>query len=456
MVRCISFLAVIFVMASFVLPVQAHKTLRANLDWAVFQSGDQPVLEFYYSFPKQDLSYVSTEDSFQGLFLGTLQFYQDDSLIQKFAWKNQSIIADTNAILNSELLVDQLRFQLDPGDYTGKFILQDLHHHEHVDSLQFGVNIEETIPGFSISDLELSSLIKRSEEHSPFYKNTLSVTPHPSLIYNESVPMLFFYSELYNLPDAVQNDYEIRHKVLDKNGKALNKIKPVIKKREKAVNPQVEYGFINVGKLTSGIYQLVLEVGTDDSLIGRQTKEFYVYQINEGQQPIVDQSMQMSRFATMDSVLIEKEFDYILYLLNKESRVTWKQIDDIDLKRTFLFNFWKANDPVADTPENEFRDQYLERIRYANEHFRAFKKPGWKTDRGRVLAVYGMPNEIDRTPNEANRAPYERWAYHELQNGVVFIFSDLQGNNDYELLHSELDGEIYNPNYMSIIEKGSY
>ena len=261
---------------------QDAKQIRANFDWAVFQSQQQPFLEFYYSFPKMDLHYIKKADSFQGLFLGKLHVFHNDSVVNQFAWKNESVVTDTSVIQDRDLLIDQLRFELPPGEYRAEFTLEDLNNPENKDIRSFQFNIGKAAKEFSASDLELASSIRRSEaKESPFYKNTLFVVPHPSLIYNKSVPMLFFYSELYNLPGSFEANYEIQHKILDKTGEPVKKVKPVVKSRDQAVHPQVEYGFMNVGKLSSGIYQLALQVYSDGELIGEKTKEFYVYQMDE-------------------------------------------------------------------------------------------------------------------------------------------------------------------------------
>ena len=80
--------------------------------------------------------------------------------------------------------------------------------------------------------------------------------------------------------------------------------------------------------------------------------------------------------------------------------------------------------------------------------------PGWLTDRGRVLMVYGEPDDVERYINQPNQHPYEVWFYNQRQGGVKFIFADLEGHKNYRLIHSELDGEVYDPNYREILQRG--
>jgi hypothetical protein len=65
--------------------------------------------------------------------------------------------------------------------------------------------------------------------------------------------------------------------------------------------------------------------------------------------------------------------------------------------------------------------------------------------------TYGEPSEIERFPNETESKPYEIWYYHELEGGVKFVFADLSGYSDYQLVHSTMRGELQDENWQSRI-----
>ncbi|MBX9928949.1 MAG: GWxTD domain-containing protein [Gemmatimonadaceae bacterium] len=56
-------------------------------------------------------------------------------------------------------------------------------------------------------------------------------------------------------------------------------------------------------------------------------------------------------------------------------------------------SYWDAADPVALTPVNEARNEYLARVAYADLRFSSeeFQIRGWKTDRGLIWIRYGPP-----------------------------------------------------------------
>lgn len=75
------------------------------------------------------------------------------------------------------------------------------------------------------------------------------------------------------------------------------------------------------------------------------------------------------------------------YLITDQERKAFKALATDEERENFIEQFWRRRDPNPDTEENEFREQYYERIAYANEHFTS-GIPGWKTDRGRIYIAW--------------------------------------------------------------------
>src|ERR1700746_2450398 len=87
----------------------------------------------------------------------------------------------------------------------------------------------------------------------------------------------------------------------------------------------------------------------------------------------------------------------VTYIITDEERRAFKKLANDDERERFIEEFWRRRDPDPDTDENEYREEYYERIAYANEHF-ASGIPGWKTDRGRIYIMYGKPDEKESHP----------------------------------------------------------
>ena len=85
---------------------------------------------------------------------------------------------------------------------------------------------------------------------------------------------------------------------------------------------------------------------------------------------------------------------------------------------------------------------WLQRMGTANQRYSSLAKEGWRTDRGRVLILYGEPSEIDRKASTDRSKPYEIWYYYQIENSVQFVFIDRSGFGDYVLVHSTKRGEV--------------
>lgn len=138
----------------------------------------------------------------------------------------------------------------------------------------------------------------------------------------------------------------------------------------------------------------------------------------------------------------------VVYIITDDERKAFKKLQTDEEREGFISEFWRRRDPDPDTDENEFREEYYERIAYANEHF-ASGIPGWKTDRGRIWIMYGKPDErdthpmggaYDRPSNEGGGSTttyaFETWFYRYIAgvgSGVEIEFVDPTGSGEYRI-----------------------
>ena len=138
----------------------------------------------------------------------------------------------------------------------------------------------------------------------------------------------------------------------------------------------------------------------------------------------------------------------VTYVITDEERKAFKKLATDDERERFIEEFWRRRDPDPDTDENEFKEEYYERIAYANEHF-ASGIPGWKTDRGRIWIMFGKPDERETHPMGGNydrpsyhgggstsTYPFEIWFYRYLAgvgSGIEIEFVDPTGSGEYRI-----------------------
>ena len=138
----------------------------------------------------------------------------------------------------------------------------------------------------------------------------------------------------------------------------------------------------------------------------------------------------------------------VTYIITDEERKAFKKLANDDERERFIEEFWRRRDPDPDTDENEFKEEYYERIAYANEHFSS-GIPGWKTDRGRIWIMYGKPDGRETHPmggayerpsyeggGSTTTYPFEVWFYRYLPgvgSGIEIEFVDPTGSGEYRI-----------------------
>jgi GWxTD domain-containing protein len=121
-------------------------------------------------------------------------------------------------------------------------------------------------------------------------------------------------------------------------------------------------------------------------------------------------------------------------------------------RKLFLFRFWQERDSNRDTPSLELFRDITKRIQYANEKFTELRTPGWHTDRGRVLIVYGNPSLIQYYANVSGFREFQAWSYDDVEKGVCFIFGVTGSFGDLKLIHSTTTGEKYNEHWLDLLK----
>jgi GWxTD domain-containing protein len=120
----------------------------------------------------------------------------------------------------------------------------------------------------------------------------------------------------------------------------------------------------------------------------------------------------------------------VAYIITPNEQRAFLKLNTDEEREQFIEAFWRRRDPVPGTEKNEYRDEYYERIAYANESFAFGNVTGWRTDRGRTYILYGAPDEKQKT------ASGEIWKYRFIPGqgaGIEFEFVDVSGTGNLRL-----------------------
>lgn len=433
-----------------------------QLESVLFKYDSTRVLgEFYTAIEKNALTYANKDTMITAQLLFELQVLKNDSLWLHNAWKLQDAAKDSLPSISSLMLLDQFKLVMEPARYEVILAAQDLNNPARRDTVVREISVKAfPTDAISLSEVELASAIVQNPQaqSNPFYKNTLIVLPNPTNVFSPVNEKLFFYLESYFPESLAGQMYRILYSIREMDGKLNANLPQVRLSRKIGKKNRIEFGALDIKTLSSGSYLFNFTVmDSADRVLLSQSKKFFSYSPStRGDSTIradLNARFTRSEFAMMDEKLLALEFDLASYMFTTAQKKEFKALKTAEEKRRYLFHAWDSKDSNPSTDVNEYRMAYLQRFRYANDHFTVMKSQGWKGDRGRIYILYGPPSHIDRFPNEADLKPYDIWYYNDLEGGVQFVFGDLYGLGDYKLINSTLRGEIEDPNYLQSLGK---
>jgi GWxTD domain-containing protein len=453
-------LLILFLSFSFYQAIPQSNQSIFEFDYAQFgYDSVSNYLEVYYSFNQNKLT-SELKDNKKYL-EGILSINITDSISGKVfinkEWKIEHPMPDSAEQINKDL-IGVIGLKIPDGNYkfivgggnnrneTEKFSTEYIKVHHFYDST------------LSLSDIQLASNIlpDSPNQNSMFYKNSAEVLPAPSIVFGVNKPVVFYYSEIYNLNKVPQNHYlKVFQIVYNSKGQLLSR---KIKSFPSGLHSKVEMGSVIINKYPTDTYTLVVSVIDSAGNYGvSSSKKFFIY--NPDVVAAKDTSSKgnyasiSSEFGAMSEEELDDIWEKSKYKALPQEIKGFAKIKGVDSKRQFVYDFWKKRDKDVSTPENETFRKYLTRIDESNKRFGSLSKIGWKTDRGRVYILYGEPSEIERFPNQMDQKPYEIWHYNDIEGGVIFVFADLSGFSDYQLINSTMRGELRDDNWQDRVQQ---
>ncbi len=452
----------LFLILFFVTPLWAQTNfLPLTADYATFRGNDgHTFVEVYFTFYQSYLTYQPADGKLRGEYLILAEILKGDSVVARDAIKRYSEISDTSEIQRFRQFMNQFTFSVKPGNYILRAVLRDVNS-DRWGEFQMDIHAPEYAgDSLLLSDVQLGIRISRSQEKNEFTKNSFMVIPNPTLTYSVNLPVLYYYLEGYNMEyDSLNPGVYVTHCwITDNKGDTVRNYPA--KTHTKPGRDVVIVGGYNIVTLHTGVYLFHVQVQDRERNESQEVSRRFTF-LKPGETLPADTShkvvFQSTPSANLNRVFqhmseqeLDSEFESAKFIATDKEKQIYKTLN-LQGKRDFLEEFWKKRDTDTTTPVNEFRQEYLERVRYADQYFGRPKTRGCLTDRGRVLLTYGRPSEIERHYMDIDAKPYEIWYYNELEGGVIFVFGDLTGFGDFQLIHSTHSKELYQPNWQQLI-----
>ena len=438
------------------------KKLSAFFSYSTFHSPEQgPYLETYLSVASQSVNYaLNANNLYQARVEVVLTVKRNDKIIYYDKYNLYSPeVKDTSAAMNDFL--DQQRIKLAEGNYDLTLSLADKNSDDRAYEASERIAVFFPENEITISDVEIIDSYTTTVKENNFSKNGYDLIPRSTNYFGKEQDALTFYVEVYNTNKALGEDPWLINYYVSEFNKAGVVAQLTGFSRQQPVPLKGYIARIPLDALPTGNYELNVEVKSKANLLLASKKLFFQRNSGNTEEAITQVADIRSTFAykytNRDSL---KEYLNSLYPISNpmEKQFIDNQLanEDVTSMQHFLFNFWSRRDRV--NPEAAW-ESYLGEVRKVNESYSTFIQKGYKTERGRVYLQYGPPNTITQNYNEPSAYPYEIWHYYKLNNqsNRKFVFYGRNtATNEFELLHSDATGEVYEPRWeMKLLQRNT-
>jgi len=428
------------------------------VDYSIFKDvvRQRSSIDIAFAFKQKDLKFKYVESKFlaQVLVRMIVKNKGQDSVLFDNTFGMSSSVVDTSKL--NDMLIGQQTLILNTGEYNIRLVATDNNNPVNVDTAYFDVKIPVFEAGVSqLSDIQVALKIEKAkEQNGMFYKNGLEVIPN--ILFGNNLNTVHYYLEVYFLKTQfTKGNTFLSAELVEDAGKK------VVYSKEKEIYSEADafayIGEIPIDSLQSGSYNLLitlLDKSTNQRLSA--SKKFFVYNTKFSEQLVSSDSKGFlnSEYVNMDENVLNDEYNKTIYIRTSVEENEFERLKTLDEKRKFMYNFWLKRDNIPSTAVNEYKMDYFKRVNEANKLFKQGFTEGWKTDRGRVYIVYGVPSEIERHSYDAETKAYEVWTYDYIEGGVQFVFAESQiASGLYFLIHSTKRGEMRNDNWMNEVKK---
>lgn len=471
-------LLIVSVFPAFAQESGTARRLRFFMDQASYRYDESgSLLDFYVSFEAKNLPFAQ---SATGVWEAQVPFrwmlrkrvvvggQVTNEVVKQDAMRLSFAISDTASVTRNSVFTEKFMELVQPGEYelVGKVLAdptKGIAENEIVK--QISVRNYKGDARMELSDLLLASQIEvQAPENDPFRKNGLSVRPNVGRLFGNGANRLYFYIEAYHVDrikvDPASTTYTVLTYISNANA-AVPLPNFQSKTTRKLVQDDVLMGSYDIAQLPSGTYYLrVALLNENNEASGEQSVRFHVYNPNVVVQQVQvdpEEEFLSSPYYNMTEAEVSQELEYVEVIISMTEERQIRNLKTLEAKRRWIYDFWKMHDPNPNTLVNEYRNEYYELIRIANERFSNKFMKGWKTDRGRTILKYGMPSSTEPHLYDREYVPYEYWEYQNIpgEGRAEFVFADIGGFKEYELIHATVTGAVKNDNWRAKLRRSN-
>jgi GWxTD domain-containing protein len=452
-------LVLLFTLSSTVTFAQQEGTRSLNLqvDFARFRVDNHAsLIEIYYAFDRSAVEHEAGIKGFLAKYDVNLKVFFKDSLIKEIHWQGSDLAENMKDVKAGQMISDVHQLMLGTGEFSIKITVMDLNNQNQDEKILQIKQIEWPVDAVAMSDVQLGLLIKKADKKSRFTKNRYNVHPNPGQTYNTAWPNLYYYLEIYNLnvlKEDGQSAYKIVAEIKNQKGEILKTL-PEKNRKLGEFTDIIEVNRALVVSMQSGFYELNISVMDENERVAAtQSKSFYVYRAADQTTAKADNPKQKEDelrrlYLSKNEEELDQEFEYLGYIISSKEEDIFENLN-VGGKREFFVNFWETKALLESKKRFLIRQEYMDRIEYANTKYSNSGKVGWQTDQGRIIIQYGIPDDIEKFYGGSTQKQHEIWTYDAIQGGITFVFMDITGYGIFQLIHSTANEEIQDYDWQS-------
>ena len=361
--------------------------LRFHASAVAFRHGpNQARADFTIQIPYREIKFVPDKERFSAKLRLTVEMWNPSGKRAGYL-QREAILQSTDRSATTDSLLGEiytLGLPAPPARYTFRVLVEDMNVarmglvYKMKDQKRQG-EVRGTVDmgpwlfrNPALSGLQFAWEIRPRSEGSPFARGPYDVVPHPSAFYGQSQDAISLYYELYDEPPPPEGRVRVvSASILNSAGDTLFANIDSLRIYEGTAWPHAFS--IDVPTIPVGHYRLALAV-LDDS--GRS---------------VADSHGQFDMLWSMDSWRRDVADLYEVTastLLPTDSADVFRSLP-MGEKERWLEEIWRRADPTPETGENEYRNEFLRRVDYANVRYSIYDQ-GMFSDRGRIYIRYGL------------------------------------------------------------------
>lgn len=433
---------------------QGPATLDAVVETKRFEQPGQGVrLDVAISVIGATAVWKANAHSFQQAQVEALTIVEKDSAIVDYR-KSDVGSPERTDTLHTDFLVDE-HFLLQPGTYTLSVELTDLQGPEgNRSAWRAPLVIPAPGPDAHLSDILFTGGTRTNEngEQVP--------APYPGTYFPSDVDHLAFYAELYGTDKRLGKDslFSVSYQISTYETKQVKGAYRHVQRAKAAAVVPVS-AVIPIADLPSGNYELVVEA-TDRNGNPLAHQEQFFQRNNPLHYDVMAlknldvQGTFVASFTDRDT-LAEAIASLRPIAEDLERRMIddrWKD-KDMELMKRFFYTFWVNRDGYD--PEGAWK-KYHEQVIMANKMYGCRNQRGYESDQGITFLRYGLPSTVVDGSNDNKQLPYIIWHYYragKYSNKRFVFWQQNTGIGCWELLHSEIPGEVKNYNWQAMLNQ---